>query len=407
MRTNGRRTARAATVGLVAAAALVAAACVPAPPEPATGTSANDAPRAAEAAYTVPGPYTVGVTTLDLADRKVEVWYPTDASSAVGRARDVYNFLDVLPAGFRDLVLGIDPTVGNKVNFPDPADPTVAAAVAPAFRDVPAVAGRFPLVLFSHGAASYRQQSSFLTTHLASWGFVVASPDYLERGLRGILGEPSPTPRPDTVVGGEAVDLVRARSAAAGNVLSGAVDPARFFAVGHSAGGFESQRLLERADVPAAVSLAAGISDLQLLNMTAPLLPVDKSVAWIGGRNDGIAPIDTLRTGFTYTPGERRLVELGGAGHNNGFTDICTVGGGGVAGLARAINLPVPEGLLTLGDDGCTVGPFKPSVEVWPEVRHFVTAELRFRAGLDTQPVGLGDQVLPAFDDVLVYRHNP
>jgi len=44
---------------------------------------------------------------------------------------------------------------------------------------------------------------------------------------------------------------------------------------------------------------------------------------------------------------------------------------------------------------------------VWPEVRHFVTAELRLRAGLDAEPVGLGDQVLTQFDDVVRYLHNP
>ena len=401
----GNTQRRPAVIAAVMGMAALAAACVPAPPEPATGTSPNDAPRAAEAAYTEPGPYAVGVTTLSLADRKVEVWYPS--TGGAGAPRDTYNFLDLLPVAFRDLVNSIDPTLRDDVNFPDLADPVVAGAVAPSFRDAPAATGPFPLVLFSHGAASYRQQSSFLTTHLASWGFVVASPDYLERGLTGVLGEPPAAARPDTVVAGEAIDLVRNLSAADDGLLSGTVDPTRVFPVGHSAGGAESQRLLSRGDVPSAVSLAAGVSPLQLANMTAPLLPPGKAVAWIGGRNDGISPIDNLRTGFEYTPGERRLVEVGGAGHNNAFTDICTVGGGGVAALARAINLPVPDGLLALGDDGCTVGPFRPSVEVWPEVRHFVTAELRLRSGLDAQPVGLGDQVLPSFDDVLVYRHDP
>ena len=47
------------------------------------------------------------------------------------------------------------------------------------------------------------------------------------------------------------------------------------------------------------------------------------------------------------------------------------------------------------------------ALEVWPEVRHFVTAELRLRAGLDAEPVGLGDQVLTNFDDIVRYRHTP
>ena len=38
--------------------------------------------------------------------------------------------------------------------------------------------GRCPLIVFSHGNSGYRQQSTFLTTHLASWGFVVAAPDH-------------------------------------------------------------------------------------------------------------------------------------------------------------------------------------------------------------------------------------
>ena len=35
-----------------------------------------------------------------------------------------------------------------------------------------------PLIIFSHGNSGYRQQSTFLTTHLASWGFLVAAPDH-------------------------------------------------------------------------------------------------------------------------------------------------------------------------------------------------------------------------------------
>jgi dienelactone hydrolase len=408
MRTTNRRSVRVAVAAAVAGAAIVAAACTPAPPEPATGISANESPNAADAAYQADGPFKVGVTTLSFADRQLEVWYPADETGTAGAPRDVYNFLDFVPQSFTDFVIVADPTIPAKVNFPDLAYPDVYAAVTPSYRDVPAAtAGPFPLVLFSHGAAGYRSQSSFLTAHLASWGFVVASPDYFERGITNALGQAPANPRPDTQVADEAIQFLRSRSATAGNLLSGTVDPASVFPIGHSAGGFQSQRMLTRPDVPAIVSLAGGLNPVSLLNMTAPALPADKSVLWFGGRNDGIARIDTLRTGFEYTAGPRKLIELNGGGHNNGFTDICAVGGGGVAGLARALNLPIPDSLLSLGDDGCVVPAFRPSVDVWPEVKHFVTAELRFRSGLDIQPVGLGDQVLPSFDDILVYRHNP
>ncbi len=36
-----------------------------------------------------------------------------------------------------------------------------------------------PLIAFSHGNSGMRQQSTFLTTHLASWGFVVVAPDHV------------------------------------------------------------------------------------------------------------------------------------------------------------------------------------------------------------------------------------
>ena len=41
------------------------------------------------------------------------------------------------------------------------------------------LADRRPLIAFSHGNSGLRQQSTFLMTHLASWGFVVAAPDHL------------------------------------------------------------------------------------------------------------------------------------------------------------------------------------------------------------------------------------
>ena len=127
----------------------------------------------------------------------------------------------------------------------------------------------------------------------------------------------------------------------------------------------------------------------------------------IAAPRDSIAAIANVRNGYTYTSGERRLVEVGGAGHVNAFSDICEIGEGGAVEIAKAAGIPIPESLLALGNDGCNVPPFKDSAEVWPEVRHFVTAELRYRSGLDAEPVGLGDQVVASFDDVLRYKHNP
>ena len=321
----------------------------------------------------------------------MEVWYPVDPEDIGTGPRDEYFIRDYVSTAF-------DQLLPPEVNPPYVTDAT---------RGVPASGdGPFPLVLFSHGFASYRMQSSFLTTHLASWGFVVIAPDYLERGLRSVLGEPPPVARADVVVAAEAIDSARLSGATPGDLLEGTIDPSAVYPIGHSAGGGTSLRLLGRPDVPSVIPMAAGYSLNSLLNNTLPL-PADKAILWIGGRQDGIASIDDVRRGFDYTPGERKLVELTGSGHNNAFTDICEIGEGGVAELAWSTGLPIPDALLALGDDGCSVPPFKDSPAVWPEVRQFVTAELRFRSGVDAEPVGLGDQVVSNFDDVGVYRHNP
>ncbi|MGB6058052.1 MAG: dienelactone hydrolase family protein [Microthrixaceae bacterium] len=385
----GRRLRPFGVVVALATLALVAAACVP--PQPATGPSPSDAPRAGDAAYSDHGPFGVGVTTVELSDRQMEVWYPVDPGDIGDAPGDSYRIRDFVSSYLDGL---IDPAV-------DPVYQTDAA------RDVPASAeGPFPLVLFAHGFASFRQQSSFLTTHLASWGFVVISPDFLDRGLKAVLGEPPAVSRSDKSVVDEAINTTRALTTADAGLLSGVVDASRVFPVGHSAGGGTAVQMLDRSDVPSAIPLASGYF-LAAASAGRLDIPLDKPVMWIGAQNDHIASIDDIRLGFQMTAGQRKLIELRDSGHLNAFSDICDIGDGGIVAIARAASLPIPEFLLQLGNDGCPVPLNRPSHEIWPEVRHFVTAELRYRSGIDAQPVGLGDQVLARFDDVATYKHNP
>lgn len=102
------------------------------------------------------GPHPVGVITLAVADREnpervvpIDLWYPAAASARGG---------------------DLDPD--NGTDHPFGVHHAAVADAAPA-------AGEFPLLLFSHGNSGLRRQSTFLTTHLASWGFVVAAPDHL------------------------------------------------------------------------------------------------------------------------------------------------------------------------------------------------------------------------------------
>ncbi|MAG29512.1 MAG: hypothetical protein CL908_01305 [Deltaproteobacteria bacterium] len=104
--------------------------------------------------HTERGPYAVGVcqTTVMAGEDSdlqlpTEIWYPAHG-----------------PASEADL--------------PDDA-PHPLGLSHRAKPDLPAIDVPCPLIVFSHGNSGFRQQSTFLTTHLASWGAVVAAPDHV------------------------------------------------------------------------------------------------------------------------------------------------------------------------------------------------------------------------------------
>ena len=279
-----------------------------------------------------------------------------------------------------------------------------------AFRDVPSSpGGPFPLVLFSHGAVSYRLQSTFLTAHLATWGFVVISPDYVERGLPSLFGDPGVATSSDEYVAELAVEKMITLNTDP-STLQGKVDTSRLFPVGHSAGGSESTRLAgNRTDVQSWISLSAGFDPTRSI-LPAAMADPSKSALWMVGAGDNVASPSGVRTAFEYTAGPRKLVVIPGAGHNNAMSDICEIARdqGGLIGLAYTVGLPIPDFVANLGRDGCISPPYELSPVVWPIVRHFVTAELRYRSGLDAEPVGMGAGVVNQFGSVTPeYTHNP
>lgn len=392
----------AAVIAVMMTAALAATACAPipgvAPPTPPPydgGVDPAASPRADDPAYATAGPYAAGVTTVEITPgRRAEVWYPAHPDDAAGVDRDVYRIKQFL-SPFLQFLLPTD------VDPPFETD---------AFRDIPvAGGGPFPVVLFSHGASSFRLQSTFLTTHLASWGFVVISPDYYERGLQSLPGGVADGIRPDTQVADLAVTKVRAMSTEAGGRFEGFAETHRFFPIGHSAGGGTSVSLLSRPDVSAAIPMAAGVFPESGV-VPDVLGDPTKTVMWMAGRDDGIAALDRVQAGFDYTAGPASLVVIGGAGHNNAFSDICEIArdDGGIVTLALRAGLPLPDLIVRLGRDGCVAPPNQTGPEVWPIVRHFVTATLRYAAGTDPVAVGLGSGVVDEFSPAPgTYLHRP
>ena len=338
----------------------------PSSPDPATSAAFRDA-----------GPWAVGVRTLQLPDRDVEIWYPVAPADVEGLDKYEYFIRDALPQ-FVDDILAPD------VNPPFETD---------AYRDVPASGdGPFPLILFAHGFASYRNQSTFLTAHLASWGFVVASTDYFNRALATVLsgggGDDEPT---DTELSRSVVDLLKEENVRSGGPLEGRVSAERIAIIGHSAGGGTARVFGDESDVVTYVPLSAGSSSNPDFMIDFP----DKASLWLTGTIDGIVEVERVEAAYEEAPAPKRLLLLDGGGHL-APSDICQIGedGGGVIAIAIEAGLGdlLPESFRALGTDGCQEEALD-ILDGWPTIRHFVTAHMRWAFGIDSEPSWEGDQI--------------
>ena len=363
------RAPRAAAAALVALA-LAAAAC-----SDDDGTGGSSGPddgtvtteqrdRSGEAAYADEGDYAVGITTLQLADRVVEVLYPAADDSGT-------------PAG--------------------PAEVPTLAPDREVFRDAPAAEGVFPVLLYSHGFASSPLVSSNLQAGIASWGFIVAAPDHIERDTAALgRGDARSDPARDVQTMDEALAAVLAAGDGDGP-LAGAVDESRVAAAGHSAGGGTALNALRLPEVKATVTWAG-------VDPTDEPLPAEP-VLVLGAEADIAVTGDEQRAVYEQLGAPKRLVQLdGGAGHAT-FIDVCA------PARQEVIESGQPReqgsGIIALAFDGCDADDVDP-VEAGRVIQHFTVAHLRASLGIDREPVGLGDDVLDEFPDVPVrYEHTP
>ena len=163
--------------------------------------------------------------------------------------------------------------------------------------------GPFPLVLFSHGFASYPEYSAGHLAHLASWGIFTAAPDHVSRNLTGRL-------RPQVAQGDADVDDLRATLAARAHRVRGRRDLRRVIdfdqiaAEGHSAGGGAPAELLNDPEIttfiglapasPLDISSSGGIDDAALAQAYADATPPQKPSMIIAGERDGIIPLASI-----------------------------------------------------------------------------------------------------------------
>ena len=314
------------------------------------------------------GPYAVGVTTRTLPEGGlVEIWYPADESAAGGSVS--YNVRDFLAPEIAALLTG------------DVDDSFTIEAT----RDAPSASdGPYPIVLFSHGASSFRTQSSHLAEHLASWGIVTASTDHPSRDLLNSLGGTAEGQPPAA----EQLSSIRTYLTTLGDdpVLGGALDNDRVALGGHSAGGGTIAEVALDEGIVGYVSYASGLRD------SVPQVPS----LFMAGELDAIIAASRTEEAFELAPAPSWLWVFEAAGHLP-FSDLCAIGGGdaNLIVLAEAAGLGafIDDRLRTLATDGCEE-PNRPVQEVWPGIDQAATGFYRWVFGIDAEPVGLDESAV-------------
>lgn len=353
------------------------------------GAARPERTRLGDPVYAGTGPYRTGVTTVSLPDRRIEVFYPSTPSRVGSRPRATYLQTDPIP-----------PAV--LAGLPKPPPGTDLSVTIPAYRNVAVASGRFPLVMFSHGAGGWRGVYGYPLSGLASWGFVVASVDFTEYGLLSQFtggGNAADRAAKVSTAVGAAIDRMVAVNRDPKSRLRGHIDVRRIAGVGHSAGGGTMFGLLDDPRIDAIVGWAP----------VGPKQPVtsDTPTMIIAGSTDIAITPAAAQASYEALRPPKRYVEIGTMGHN-AFSDACLAirNGTDLIGIAKNLGIGIPDRLLELGRNGCDDQSLD-TKRGWRIIQHFTVAELRSALGIDRVPVGLGPGIARAFPGVTIdYRQQ-
>lgn len=257
------------------------------------------------------GPHPVGVHTTEVTkeDRSlpVELWYP---------ASDRYAGADSDP-GMRD---AFAPYTG--------AATTWQAAV----RDAAPRLGAFPLVVFSHELGGHRRQSTFLCTHLASHGYVVAAADHpgattdeiAELARRVDRGEETdPYPRLSELSAARPAEirtLVDALLEGTARAVTRSLQRDRVALIGHGIGGAGALAAAS-ADLRGVVAVTMGPPGLDAPEMAPLAGALDEGfgrvvpVLVIAAERDAVTPVSGVRELVSQIRAPTRLAVLKNADH--------------------------------------------------------------------------------------------
>ncbi len=258
----------------------------------------------------VRGRFPVGVRTVEAPDTvrgrvfPCEIWYPADAR---------YAGQDLAPA------------TQDSFSIPTCGAPRSQMAV----RNAAALPGNRPLIVFSHGSASWhRRMSTFLCTHLSSHGYTVAALDHsevvaVELARRDGETVEQRTARVEALIASRVPDirflLDRLLGGPAGDPEI-KLEPAQVGIVGHSFGGWTAlAATAEDVRIRAVVALAPAGSS----RPKPGILPVKLTFNWgrdvpalyLVAADDTMTPLAGMYELFERTRATKRMVGLHRADH--------------------------------------------------------------------------------------------
>jgi dienelactone hydrolase len=217
-------------------------------------------------------------------------------------------------------------------------------------RDIAARPGTHPLIVFAHGSGMHRRSATFLCTHLASHGYVVAALDHSEvvaeeLARRDGETETQRTARVDAMIASRVpdvrflLDYLLGREAGTGAADIG-LDAVLIGLVGHSFGGWT---VLATAEVEPRVRAVVAMGPGGSAHPRPGILPLQLTFAWgrdvptlyLAAENDTMIPLAGVYELFDRTPASKRMFILRRADHQHFLDDV-----EGEHEAVRAMSLP-------------------------------------------------------------------
>ena len=268
------------------------------------------------------GPWAVGVRTIQLEDRPVEVWYPVEPNTVEGLTPEVFDSIDVISEVVRPFIPG---DLGGEVNTNSFRDATPASRGGP-----------FPIAAYSHGSPGYRQAATFLTSHLASHGVITIAVEHLGRSLTTLLTPLADSDTPEDNVADlfEALEIIDEDSE-----LGPITDNSKIVIIGHSAGTRTAALATADDRVAGVALLAGGFQDLA----------VDRPTLLVVFENDSI--VDPLISWELHESLNNSVfINIAETGHATAI-DVCPLiqERGGLTELRDALG----DSTVRSGEDGC------------------------------------------------------